>query len=91
MIVTSQMEGDLGGESLESSLQMINKSSLKDVLRYNLINRTTMLQLNTNSGNIDQMRINEEILKKISITPKNEVPMLIHPIIDSDGKEVCCF
>jgi hypothetical protein len=38
------------------------------------------------------MRINEEILKKISITPKNEVPMLIHPIIDREsGKEVCCF
>jgi hypothetical protein len=90
MIVTSQMEGDLGGESLESSLQMINKSSLKDVLRYNLINRTTMLQLNKNNSSYYR-RINEEILKKISITPKNEVPMLIHPIIDRSGEVVCCF
>lgn len=42
MIVTSQMESDLR-ESLESSLQMINKRSLNDVLSYNLINRRTML------------------------------------------------
>jgi hypothetical protein len=69
---------------------MINKSSLKDVLRYNLINRTTMLKLDKNNDSYYR-RINEEILKKISITPKNEVPMLIHPIIDRNGQEVCCF